>query len=84
MAVYVKGKDGTLVFEASAEVDHGNNIRFEAKSYLGKGVHVARTLTVEQGARTPRCPVSSGDESRRPASELTLQRPECVPPGLGT
>jgi hypothetical protein len=49
MAVYVRGKDGTLVFEASAEVDHGNNIRFEAKSYLGKGVHVARTLTVEQG-----------------------------------
>jgi hypothetical protein len=49
MAVYVKGKDGTLLFEASAEVDHGNNIRFEAKSYLGKGVHVARTLTVEQG-----------------------------------
>ena len=49
MAVYVTGKDGALLFEASAEVDHGNNIRFEAKSYLGKGVHVARTLTVEQG-----------------------------------
>ena len=49
MTVYVKGKDGTLVFEMSAEVDCGNNIRFEAKSYLGKGVHVSRTLTVTQG-----------------------------------
>jgi hypothetical protein len=49
MAVYVKGKDGAIVFEVSAEVDHGSNIRFAARSYLGKGVQVARTLTVEQG-----------------------------------